>query len=120
MEYIMATKKQIKDTNVIKTPEIVIQPPFALPKDVVDVRPATEEEVQYNPTGEVASAGLSPEQGGAIPSATTPDTTVTSSGAGKNAATLTIVSQKSRQTADGTTVVDVIIDIEGGVGSTYE
>lgn len=119
----MATKKQIKDTNVVKTPEVVIQPQFTIPPDIVDVRPADPDEVQFNPAAETFSEYIPPEQGGEIPSTTTKDpatTTVSTDTTTKNVAKLNIVSQKARITADGTTVIDVVLSIDGGPGGIYE
>lgn len=118
-------KKQIKDTNIVKTPEVVVQPQFFIPPDMVDVRPARPDEVQFDPFTETSDIGVTPGDGGTIETVNTPDPTDTTSTTpttdpGKNDATLKIISQKARQTADGTTVVDVVLEVDGGPGGIYE
>lgn len=97
----MAKDKQIKDTNVIKTPEVVVQPQFAIPPDLVDVRPATQAEIQYDPFP-------SPEAG---------DFIVVDEDTVQTQVVITVLSQTLRTTADGITVVDVVLGVDGPADS---
>lgn len=119
--------KQIRDTQIIKTPEVVIDPRFFfVPDDVVGVRPATTEDlipddpdddylsgVDYDADllNDTVGTDIPPDEGGVVD---TPGTLQTPQ-------TISVVSQTVRITADGTTVVDVVLAVEDIAGATnYE
>jgi hypothetical protein len=117
--------KQIRDTQIIKTPEVVIDPRFFfVPDDVAGVRPATTEDLIPNdPENDYESgidydADLLIDEGGELP--VDPGTTDTP-GTLQTPQTITVVSQTVRITSDGTTVVDVVLGVQDVAGATnYE
>jgi hypothetical protein len=115
---------QVKSTNVIKAPEVVLNPVFFLPPDVVDVRVGsstdsvdddgvtyddivnaddvlTEEDLAVNPGPEVAID----DDGEGAELLPTPQW-------------MTIIEQQVRIAPDGKAVVDVIIELEDISGAT--
>lgn len=114
--------QQIKDTNVIKTPEVVLNPVFFLPPDVIDVRsgtPPTENEedgVTYDDVVDVddvltdspidtGSDDFPIDDGDAVEMLPTPQW-------------MNIIDQQVRIAPDGKAVVDVVIELEDVSGAT--
>jgi hypothetical protein len=113
--------KQIRDNQIIKTPEVVVDPRFFVPSDVLGIRPATTEDLIPDDPEEFL------EDGSDYDPDFSPDGEIEITGPGSDATglqtpqTVTIVSQTARITADGTTVVDVVISVENVMGATnYE
>lgn len=112
--------KQIKDTNIVHTPEVVIDPQFFVPSDVVGIRPAgTEDLIPDDPDQDYLSgvdydsAIIDPTSVGTGP--------VDSTNTLQTPQTVSVVSQTVRFTADGASVVDVVIAVEDVLGATnYE
>lgn len=107
--------QQIKDTNVVKTPEVVIHPSFFLPPDVVDMRVGSssdtieEDDVALNdivddddfvddpvPDDTEVDAGLAAPEG------------------------FSIVEQIVRIGPDGNSVVDVVIEFDDVAPTEYD
>ena len=120
--------KQIKDSQIIKVPDIVIDPQFFVPDDVIGVRPAEElEQVPNDPDLENLEIPFDDlydenEDGTSYDDEATfsddvtddPDALDTPSG-------LTVLSQTVRMSTDGRAVVDVTFNVDDIIGATnYE
>jgi len=115
---------QIKTTNVIKAPEIVLDPTFFLPPDVVDVRvgntsdPAEEDGVTYDDIVDVDDVIVSDDDL-ANPG---PEVPVDDDGEGAELLPtpqwMNIIDQQVRIAPDGRAVVDVVIELEDITGAT--
>lgn len=115
---------QIKTTNVIKAPEIVLDPTFFLPPDVVDVRvgntsdPAEEDGVTYDDIVDVDDVIISDDD------LANPGPEVPTDDDGEGAELLptpqwmNIIDQQVRIAPDGRAVVDVVIELEDITGAT--
>lgn len=108
----------ISSGKIVKKPVIVVNPNFFLPPGVVDARPMTEEELALegtkgqNQTERAFSAGLpgtieaDPDKPIKLPVLRPPTD-------------IAVKSQRVRNNADGTSVVDVVLavpDVEGATG----
>jgi hypothetical protein len=103
--------QQIKDTNVIKTPEVVINPAFFLPPDVIDMRSG------YTDTIEEDNVSFDDVFDADDP--VSPDTTDEEGGleAPEN---FEVVDQIVRIGPDGNAVVDVIIEFDDEGHNEYD
>lgn len=121
---------QIKDTNVIKTEDVLINPVFFLPPDVIDVRSGTDDEHQEDQVrfdDIVTDDGVSDDT--TVPDDFDPadDDSSMDGDAGENDAEelpapeyMTIIEQKIRIAPDGKAVVDVVIELEDVSSETTE
>ena len=114
--------KQIRDTQIIKTPEGVIDPDLYVPDDVVGIRAAeTEDLIPDDPDNDYLS-GV--DYDAEIVTGTDPtsiDPGVDSTAILAAPQTVSIASQTVKFTSDGTTVVDVVLSVEDVMGATsYE
>ena len=115
---------QIKDTNVIKTAPVVLNPVFFLPPDVIDVRVGIDE--QTNEDDPVAVDIVVDSDDIIDVDETAPDTSFpedenTDDDTPEGLPTpevLTIISQTVRIAPDGKAVVDVVIEITDVAGPT--
>lgn len=119
---------QIRDTQIVKTPEVVIDPRFFVPDDVAGARVATPGElipndpdndyltgVDYDPVI-VSDDGQNPGVDGDPGSGS-----VDGNNRLQTPQFVTVISQTVRTTADGTTVIDVVLGVEDIPGATnYE
>ncbi len=103
--------QQIKDTNVIKTPEVVINPQFFLPPDVIDMRSGYADIVEeddvsvddvYDADDPIVGGDDNDENGLAAPE------------------NFSVVEQIVRIGPDGNAVVDVIIEFEDEGHNEYD
>ncbi|AVD99239.1 hypothetical protein SEA_BILLNYE_37 [Streptomyces phage BillNye] len=104
--------QQIKDTNVIKTPEVVINPAFFLPPDVIDMRSGYTDIVEEDDVSvdEVYDADdPSPDTNG--------DNEENGLAAPEN---FSVVEQVVRIGPDGNAVVDVIIEFDDEGHNEYD
>lgn len=113
---------QIRDSSIIRTPEVQIDPRFSFPDDVVDLHITHYDEEQpesYDDNDNSSLTEVTLDQ--TIPSSDVldePDNASTSLSAPQ---TLTIISQTVRISPDGTSVVDVVIEVEDVPGAeSYE
>jgi len=106
--------EQIKDTNVIQTPDVVINPIFFLPPDVVDMRSGANEpeDLEFPEIGldDVVSADdpLPPDDGD-IPG-----------DSGLPVPDFEVVQQIVRIAPDGNAVVDLILEFDDNGGEEYD
>lgn len=120
---------QISTANVIKTPEVVLNPVFFLPPDVVDVRvadtsdPAEEDGVTYDDVidaDDVLTDGSSDNQDDGV--SDTPNIPTDDDGEGAEVLPtpqwMQIIDQQVRIAPDGKAVVDVVIELEDVTGAT--
>lgn len=116
--------KQIKDTNIIRTPEVVIDPQFYVPEDVTGIRPATTEDLIPDDPDQDYLSGVDYD----VEILNDGDVSI-NDGTGsidtvdvlQTPQTISIVSQTVRFTPDGQSVVDVVIAVEDVLGATnYE
>jgi hypothetical protein len=103
--------QQIKDTNVIKTPEVVINPQFFLPPDVIDMRSGytdtfEEEDVSVDEVFD-ADAPVDDDVAGDDTSLEAPEN-------------FSVVEQIVRIGPDGNAVVDVIIEFVDDGHNEYD
>lgn len=113
---------QVKDTNVVKTPEIVLNPVFFLPPGVVDVRagdtsdPSEEDGITYDDVIDVDDVIVTDDDG------FDPDLPTESDGEGAEMLPtpqwMNIIDQQVRIAPDGRAVVDVTIELEDVSGAT--
>jgi hypothetical protein len=111
--------KQIKDTNVVKTPEVVLHPTFFFPPGVVDISSGTsestdEDDVTYDDSASVDVVTDSAED-------STETTIIDDDGSAEQLPTpqwMTIISQEVRISSDGKAVIDVVIELEDVTGAT--
>lgn len=120
---------QIKTTNVIQAPEVVINPAFFLPPDVVDVRvgdtsdPTEEDGVTYDDVID-ADDVLTDDDGSSTDDGDTGTPSVPTDDDGEGAEMLptpqwmNIIDQQVRIAPDGKAVVDVVIELEDITGAT--
>lgn len=94
--------QQIKDTNVIKTPEVVINPQFFLPPDVIDMRSGYTEIIDENNVSfdDIVDAD----------DPVAPDTDDSDDNGLEAPENFSVVEQIVRIGPDGNAVVDVIIE----------
>lgn len=120
---------QISTANVIKTPEVVLNPVFFLPPDVVDVRvsdtsdPAEEDGVTYDDVidaDDVLTDGSSTNEDDGV--SDTPNIPTDDDGEGAEVLPtpqwMQIIDQQVRIAPDGKAVVDVVIELEDVTGAT--
>lgn len=108
--------RQIRDSDVVKTPDVVIDSIFFVPEDIVGVRQATEEELVPSTDDEYddGSTEYSLDVDEETDVLDTPGTLQTPQ-------YVNVVSQTVRFTADGRSVVDVVLDVENVPGAiNYE
>lgn len=118
---------QISTANVIKTPEVVLNPVFFLPPDVIDVRvggssePVEEDGVTYDDIIDADDALVdgSTDNGGI---SDTPNIPTDDDGEGAEVLPtpqwMNIIDQQVRIAPDGKAVVDVVIELEDVTGAT--
>lgn len=119
---------QISTANVIKTPEVVLNPQFFVPPDVIDVRvadtsdPSQEDGVTYDDVidaDDVLVDGSDTDDGGIID---TPNVPTDDDGEGAEVLPtpqwMNIIDQQVRISPDGRAVVDVVIELEDVTGAT--
>jgi hypothetical protein len=118
---------QISTANVIKTPEVVLNPAFFLPPDVIDVRvadtsdPTEEDGVTYDDVisaDDVLIDGSTSDDG----VSDTPNVPTDDDGEGAELLPtpqwMSIIDQQVRIAPDGKAVVDVVIELEDVTGAT--
>jgi hypothetical protein len=103
-------KKQIKDTNVIQTPDVEVNPIFFVPDDVIDIKVKDEGapkalELDFSGFGMVEDTTTDP---GNTPS--TGSTGGTSSNLPDPPDSVRLVSQNVKFGPDGTQLVDIVIE----------
>jgi hypothetical protein len=110
--------EQIKDTNVIKTPEALLHPTFFLPPDVVDMFSGTSvdtdvdsESVDDTIEGEVQSDYEATSGESSNEETDVADTVFAPQW-------MTIISQSVKISSDGTATVDVVVEFEDVFGNT--
>lgn len=101
--------QQIRDTNVIKTPEVVINPQFFLPPDVIDMRSG------YVDQFEEADVSVDEESDADAP--LNDDAESNGLDAPEN---FSVVDQIVRIGPDGNAVVDVIIEFDDDGHNEYD
>lgn len=116
---------QISTANVIKTPEVVLNPVFFLPPDVIDVRvgdtsdPTEEDGVTYDDVVEADDVIVDGSDDSVVD---TPNIPIDDDGEGAEALPtpqwMTIIDQQVRIAPDGKAVVDVVIELEDVTGAT--
>lgn len=115
---------QIKTTNIIQAPEVVLNPVFFLPPDVVDVRVgdsyklSEDDGVTYDDV--VDSDGVLSDEDLAVESGSV-DTVDEDGEGGEVLPTpqwMTIIEQQVRISTDGKAVIDVVIELEDVSGTT--
>jgi hypothetical protein len=119
---------QISTANVIKTPEVVLNPVFFLPPDVVDVRvadtsdPTEEDGVTYDDVvdaDDVLTDGSPTDDDTVVD---TPNVPIDDDGEGAEMLPtpqwMQIIDQQVRIAPDGKAVVDVVIELEDVTGAT--
>jgi len=119
---------QISTANVIKTPEVVLNPQFFVPPDVIDVRvadtsePVEEDGVTYDDVvdaDDVLVDGSDTDDGGI---SDTPSIPTDDDGEGAEVLPtpqwMNIIDQQVRIAPDGKAVVDVVIELEDVTGAT--
>lgn len=114
---------QISTANVIKKPDVVLDPQFFLPPDVVDVRvgrasdPVEDDGVTFD---DVVDADDAFVEDGEI--ADTPNIPTDDDGEGAEMLPtpqwMNIIDQQVRIAPDGKAVVDVVIELEDVTGAT--
>lgn len=103
--------QQIKDTNVIKTPEVVINPAFFLPPDVIDMRSG------YTDTFEEEDVSVDEVFDADDPIGTDDSEEDARLEAPEN---FSVVEQIVRIGPDGNAVVDVIIEFDDNGHNEYD
>ncbi len=110
---------QIKDSNVIKTPEVVLNPLFFIPPGVVDVRTGTgdvtdEDGSSFDDVSDLQVIDVDD-------AITDPDLVDGDSDGTEAPATpqwMSIIGQEVRIATDGRAVVDVVIELEDVTGAS--
>lgn len=105
--------QQIKDTNVIKTPDVVLDPAFFLPPDVIDMRTLVEDDYEANDT-EINEV-IDYDDADDVVEPTVDDTAGLAAPEG-----FTVVEQIVRIAPDGNAVVDVIIEFDDVAQTEYD
>ncbi len=103
--------QQIKDTNVIKTPEVVINPQFFLPPDVIDMRSGYTDTIEEN---DVSVDDVVDADDPVAPDANDDD------GGLEAPENFSVVEQIVRIGPDGNAVVDVIIEFVDDGHNEYD
>lgn len=108
----MDTAHQIRDTNVVKTPEVVIDPSFFLPPDVIDMRAGYTETIEEDNSSfdDIVDADEPVVNTG-------PDDSAHGLSAPEN---FKVVEQTVRIGPDGNAVVDVVIEFEDDGHNEYD
>jgi hypothetical protein len=107
--------QQIRDTNVVKTPEVVINPAFFLPPNVIDMRSGTETEFEEE---DVALNDIVDSDD--IDTAPIPDADESDDSGLPAPENFSVVEQIVRIGPDGNAVVDVIIEFEDQGHNEYD
>lgn len=117
---------QISTANVIKTPEVVLNPVFFLPPDVIDVRvgdtsePTEDDGVTYDDVVEADDVIVDGSDDDSV--VDTPNVPIDDDGEGAEALPtpqwMQIIDQQVRIAPDGKAVVDVVIELEDITGAT--
>lgn len=104
---------QIKDTNVIKTPEVTVRPEFFLPDGILDisVKPVGPES-QQDDSGDEAVVVEIGDFEDAPPIVEEPDADNL-----KPPAWLNVISQQVRISKGGVSMVDVLVEVEDVPGA---
>lgn len=115
---------QIKTTNIIQAPEVILNPVFFLPPDVIDVRvsdtsdPMEEDSVSYDDIIDIDDV-LSD---GDLATSSGPENIADEDGEGGEVLPtpqwMTIIDQQVRIAPDGKAVVDVVIELEDVSGTS--
>jgi hypothetical protein len=110
--------RQISTSNVIKNPDVILNPVFFLPPDVIDVRvgdtsdPSEEDGVTYDDVVESSDVLVDD----------TPNIPIDDDGEGAEVLPtpqwMNIIDQQVRIAPDGKAVVDVVIELEDVTGAT--
>ncbi len=115
---------QIKTTNIIQAPEVVLNPVFFIPPDVVDIRvadttdPSEENDITYDDIIDaddvLSDTDLATNSG--------PESFADEDGEGGEVLPtpqwMTIIDQQVRIAPDGKAVIDVVIELEDVSGTT--
>lgn len=121
---------QISTANVIKTPEVVLNPQFFLPPDVVDVRvadtsdPSEEDGVTYDDVIDADDALADGSDDSSTDGGVSDTPSIPSDDDGEGAEVLptpqwmNIIDQQVRIAPDGKAVIDVVIELEDVTGAT--
>lgn len=120
--------KQIRERNIVRSPDIVVDPHFFVPDNIIGVRMADEDETLSNDPNDESldtqvddiydenASGDSLDDGASYSDDVTDDPQALNTPTG-----LIIVSQTPRIGSDGRTVVDVVFDVSDVAGATdYE
>lgn len=115
---------QIKTTNIIQAPEVILNPVFFIPPDVIDVRvadtsdPMEEDGVSYDDIIDIDDV-LSD---GDLATSSGPESIADEDGEGGEVLPtpqwMNIIEQQVRIAPDGKAVVDVVIELEDVSGTT--
>lgn len=121
---ILIDMSQIKTTNIIQTPEVVLNPVFFIPPDVIDIRvgdptdPSEENDVTYDDIIDVDD-NLTDQD---LATSSGPEDIADEDGEGGEVLPtpqwMTIIDQQVRIAPDGKAVVDVTIELEDVSGTT--
>ena len=100
---------QVNDSNVIKTPAVVVDQRFFFPEDVIDIKQKSSKSSITNSYSDSDSITDTYSAG---------DPTVLIGGLDAPRY-LTIISQTARITSDGKTLIDVVLEVEDVPGATH-
>jgi hypothetical protein len=121
---------QISTANVIKTPEVILNPQFFLPPDVIDVRvadtsdPSQEDGVTYDDVIDADDVLADGSDDSSIDGGVSDTPNIPSDDDGEGAEVLptpqwmNIIDQQVRIAPDGKAVIDVVIELEDVTGAT--
>lgn len=115
---------QIKDTNVIKTEPVILNPVFFMPPDVIDVRAGFADEIEEESTADIdiiVDSGEVIDPDRPAPDATIPEDEIPDLDIPESLPTpeeINVISQTVRIAPDGKAVVDVVIEIVDSEGTT--
>ncbi|QIN94031.1 hypothetical protein PP459_gp203 [Streptomyces phage Wakanda] len=113
--------QQIRDTNVVKTPEVVINPAFFLPPDVIDMRTYVEDDFESNDVEISEVLDVDDADDVSFEDSPSTDDDAPDDTAGLAAPDgFTIVEQIVRIAPDGNSVVDVVIEFNDEASMEYD
>lgn len=109
---------QIKDTNIVKTPEVVLNPVFFMPPDVVDIKVGYEDTTQENIANTTYSDIIDGQDATDFDVTSGQSTDTTESGETPMPPQfMNVVEQTVRIAPDGKSVVDVVVEFEDLLGN---
>lgn len=121
---IIKNMAQIKDTNIIRTPETTLDPRLFIPPDVIDMK---SKSIEIDPENPISAPNLDEPGDETTGDGVIYDIFDTTEGVGTNNDTLptpesiSIVQQVIKFAPDGRAYVDVIVEVENVPGITnYE